>query len=275
VLFRSISDRGEIRSRKKKYHFRVEPGPGAAMQGSGIDVVSLANNHVMDYGDEALADTIRLLDGWGILHAGAGSDIASARSPARAVAKGTKVAFLAYCAWAPSPMHAREDRPGVAPLDIDAIAEDVRKAKEDGAVVLVSLHWGRQHEDRSRPGQSAAARAIIDAGADAILGHHPHRPQEVEVHRGRPIVFSLGNLIFGYRNKLYRDNVALVLGFDGTALVTARLVPLAGRNGMIRFRPFPLDGPRGMAALTRIAGLSKRYGTHLEVSPSTAEIGLQ
>jgi poly-gamma-glutamate capsule biosynthesis protein CapA/YwtB (metallophosphatase superfamily) len=268
-----ISDRGTERT-GKAYRLRVDPAHARALTRSGLDVVSLANNHMMDFGDAALGDTIERLDAWGIAHAGAGADLGTARAPARLEASGTEIVVLAYCAWAPAPIHAREARPGVAPMLRDVVLEDVRAYKREDNVVLVSLHWGIQHTDRATRGQRRLAREIIDAGADAILGHHPHRPQEVEVHRGRPIAYSLGNFVFGYYNKLYRDNVALVLEFEGARLAAARILPVAGRNGRIRFQPSFLEGEEGLGVLGRLSALSARLGTRLQVEDGSAAVDL-
>ncbi len=268
-----ITSRGEEKV-KKQYRLRVDPRQARALTRSSIDVVSLANNHMMDFGETGLSDTIKHLDAWSIRHAGAGSDLERSQAPAVLEAAGTPVVALAYCAWYPAPIHARQDRPGVSPLDRELILEDVRTHKRDGNLVLVSMHWGVQHTDRATSGQVDLAHDIIDAGADAILGHHPHRPQEVEVYHGKPIVYSLGNFVFGYYNKIYRHNIALVLEYDGTEPLAARILPVAGKNGSIKFRPYFLEGKTGLAVLGNVASLSKRFGTTLDITPTAAEIDL-
>ncbi len=268
-----ITSRGKEKV-KKQYRLRVDPAQARALTRSSIDVVSLANNHMMDFGETGLSDTLKHLDAWDIRHAGAGSDLERSQAPAVLEAKGTPVILLAYCAWSPAPIHAREDRPGVSPLDRERIIEDVRTHKRDDNIVLVSMHWGVQHTDRATSGQVSLAHAVIDAGADAILGHHAHRPQEVEVYRGKPIVYSLGNFVFGYYNKIYRHNIALVLEYDGTEPSAARILPVAGKNGSIRFRPIFLEGKTGLAVLGNVASLSKRFGTTFDVTPTAAEIDL-
>lgn len=268
-----ISSRGREKV-KKMYRLRVSPAEARALTRSGFDVVSLANNHMMDFGETALSDTIKHLDTWGIAHAGGGADLGKAREPARFDIHGTEVVFLAYCAWYPAPIHAREARAGVAPLDRDRILEDVRAHKRDDNVVLVSLHWGVQHTDHATRGQVSLAHDIIDAGADAILGHHPHRPQEVEIYDGKPIAYSLGNFLFGYYNKIYRHNIALVLDFEGSSLTGGRVLPIAGKNGRIQFQPHVLTGGEGLSVLKHVARLSNRFGTHLAAGAGSAEIDL-
>jgi poly-gamma-glutamate synthesis protein (capsule biosynthesis protein) len=268
-----ITSRGKEKL-KKQFRLRVDPPQARALTRSSIDVVSLANNHMMDFGETGLGDTIKHLDAWNIRHAGAGEDLESSHAPTVLEAGGTEVVFLAYCAWYPAPIHARESRPGVSPLDREVVLEDVRRYKRDDNLVLVSLHWGVQHTDRATGGQVNLAHDIIDAGADAILGHHPHRPQEVEVYRGKPVVYSLGNFVFGYYNKIYRHNIAVVIEYDGTEPTAARILPVAGKNGTIRFRPHFLDGKRGLSVLGNVARLSKRFHTVMDVSSTAAEIDL-
>jgi poly-gamma-glutamate synthesis protein (capsule biosynthesis protein) len=256
-----ISSGGAMHARSKRYHFRVDPRHARALTHSGIDVVSLANNHMMDYGETALLDTVTHLSRWSILHAGAGGNLEAARAPARLAAGATEVVVLAYCAWAPAPIHARDDKPGVAPLEGEIVTADVRRYKREDNVVLVSLHWGVQHTDTATPAQRHLAREILDAGADAVLGHHPHRPQEVEVHDGKIVAYSLGNFLFGYYNPIYRNNIALVLEFEGTELAAARILPVDGKNARIRFQPRFLEGRRAGAVLGHVARLSRRLGT--------------
>jgi len=255
-----ISARGKEKP-WKRFSLRVRPSEGRAIARSGIDAVTLANNHMMDFGAAALSDTVKHLDEWGIVHAGAGTDIGQARAPARFDVEGTEVDILAYCAWSPSPMHAGEDRPGVAPLEREVILEDVRAHAGRGAVVIVSLHWGVQHTDRAAAGQVELAREIVEAGASAVIGHHPHRPQEIEVHAGRPIAYSLGNFVFGHMNSLYRDNIALVLEFEGGRLVLASILPVAGHNGATRFQPWFLTGGDASEVIDHVSRLSRRFGT--------------
>lgn len=269
-----ISARGAEQKKWKKFHFRVHPDHARALTLSGIDVVSLANNHMMDFGEEALLDTVRALDGWGIRHAGAGGNVEAARAPVRMDVKGTEVIFLSYCAFQPSFMHALDERPGVAPADEEAIIEDVKTFKTPENVVLVSLHWGVQHTDRATAGQRALARRILDAGADSILGHHPHRPQDVEVYHGKIIAYSLGNFLFGYYNPIYRNNIALVLEFRGNHLTGTRILPVDGRNGRIRFQPRFMKGGGARKVLTHVMGLSAGNGTQMRIEGDEAILDL-
>ena len=200
----------------------TQPSAAAALGRAGFDVISCAGNHCLDWGNEALFDTIRNLEAAGIAVVGAGRDIAAARRPVvRTLADGTRVAWLAYCSILPQAYWAEERRPGCAPMrahtvyeqiehdqpgtparvhtyahreDLAAMQADIRAAKQHADVVLVSQHWGI-HFVRAviADYQREVARAAIAAGADAILGHHAHILKGIEFIDGRPVYHSLGN----------------------------------------------------------------------------------
>lgn len=160
-------------------------------------VVNLANNHQMDYGIEASEATRAALDSMGIAYGGVGRTLDAAREPVILERHGMRIGFLFY-SWTaefvePVPA-ATEQTPGVSPLDLPAICEGVRRLKADGVeVVMVSLHWGEGKSHHARPENVAEARAIVDAGADAVIGHHTHCLQGWEMYKGRPIFYGLGN----------------------------------------------------------------------------------
>lgn len=187
----------------KAYTFQGPPAGVGALAGAGFDLLSLANNHSLDYGAEALAETMALLDGAGIAHTGAGPAEAEAHRPARLVVNGLTLAFLAYvnvpvegagydiAAWT-----AVGDGPGVAWAEPGRIAADVAAARAEADLVIVLLHSGDEESERPNDVQRANARAAVDAGAALVLGHHPHVLQGVESYNGGLIVYSLGNFVF-------------------------------------------------------------------------------
>ncbi|MCN0153421.1 CapA family protein [Salinispora arenicola] len=193
----------------------------AAIPHAGFDVISLASNHAGDWGAEALLDCIERCRRHGITVVGAGADIGEARRPGIIERDGTRVGFLAYCSVAPdgyyagpgkhgvAPMRARThyepfeyDQPGGPPLvrtspdesDLAALVADVDELRDQVDVLIVSLHWGLHFQPaRLADYQPVVAHAAIDAGADAVIGHHPHILKPVEVYRGKVIFYSLGN----------------------------------------------------------------------------------
>lgn len=190
---------------------------------AGFDVMSFANNHILDYGNEAFLGTIDLLEQNGMAVVGAGPDIEAARRPVIMEAKGSRVAFLAYSSIQVPSAAAGPGKPGCAPLrvhtayheqwveypgtppqirtfvfdeDLDQLCQDVARAREQADIVAVSLHWGPllRFSELSEY-QPPTAHAIIDAGADIIIGHHPHIAKPVEVYKGKAIFYSINHFI--------------------------------------------------------------------------------
>jgi poly-gamma-glutamate capsule biosynthesis protein CapA/YwtB (metallophosphatase superfamily) len=181
----------------KPYNFRMRPGYACALLEAGIDGVCIANNHIYDFGKEGLFDTISYLDSLGLFHVGAGRTRAEARKPVILCLKGLRIGFLGYYGGGEAPV-AEGTEPGVAPRNLDVIAQDIRALRKDSVeYVVVMLHWGTEKAEYPDDGQQAFAHGVIDAGADAVIGHHPHVLQGIEQYRNGVIVYSLGNFVFG------------------------------------------------------------------------------
>jgi poly-gamma-glutamate synthesis protein (capsule biosynthesis protein) len=217
----------------KGYTFLAPPEAIASLVFAGVDAVSLANNHSLDYGPEALAETIRLLDAAGIAHAGAGSNAAEARRPAVIEVNGLRVAFLAYVEtpaegdYSRSSWEATATTPGVAWLDPSYFGDDISAARQQAGFVVVLLHFGREFSPDPTAEQRAQARAAIDAGADLVLGAHPHLLQPVEEYSGGLIAYSLGNFVFD--------------GFDGASNESAILLARLTARGVLDYELVPVD----------------------------------
>jgi poly-gamma-glutamate synthesis protein (capsule biosynthesis protein) len=167
------------------------------LKDAGINVLSLANNHMMDYGPDGLSNTIASLKGQGIACVGAGKDIRTACLPIYLTVKGLRIAILARTAVeVSSPSYASKDRPGVAFFEIEETQKTIRTCSEGSDFVILTIHWGLEEYSFPSPKQRNLARRIIDAGADLILGHHPHVLQGVEKIKNGLAVYSLGNFLF-------------------------------------------------------------------------------
>jgi poly-gamma-glutamate synthesis protein (capsule biosynthesis protein) len=203
-----LSTRGTRKDRV--YTFRADPGWAIpALEAAGTTAVSLANNHVLDFGPTALGDTIAHLAGAGIGHAGAGPDRDAALDPATVEVGGVEVAIVGLTDRAPA-YAAASDRPGTAfaslePADpvsrqtVDAALERARAADPD--LLVASLHWGPNWETRPSSAHRRQARSLIDRGVDVVHGHSAHVVQGVEVYRGRPIVYDAGDFVDDYVHK--------------------------------------------------------------------------
>lgn len=193
--------------------FRANPGALLGLKYAGIDVVSLANNHANDHGKEALLETIQALEVLGIAACGAGKNYQEAHSPTILKQGPHRIAFLAYAEPVWSVTKAGETA-GVATIQKEEILADIEATKQEADLILVSLHWGVEHQHFPLEKDRALAHALIDAGAHGILGHHPHVLQGIEIYRGYPILYSLGNCIFDMRADATYETVFATLNFD-------------------------------------------------------------
>ncbi|MBB4687623.1 CapA family protein [Amycolatopsis jiangsuensis] len=260
-----------------------------ALTAAGIDVVSAAND--VAYPPRAALAGLAVLDNAGIAHCGAGANLDEAHAPAVLERPGGRVAFLAYTSlcW-PVGQEALEDSPGVAaagaytayqpdprvldlpgrpaivrttpvPDDLARLVADVRHARTAADHVVVSMHWGLPGDELAEY-QVSYAHAIVDAGADLVVGHGPHTVQAVEVHRGRPILYSLGNLVFDWPAMRGRHRDGLLAGFVLGDRPRLELIPVRRDEDN---ECLPLTGPEAVTALRRLAHLSARRNTHVAV----------
>lgn len=193
-----FSDRGTA-AEDKQYTFRLPPKRAALFGEMGIDGVTLANNHALDFGQEALLDSCQVLDGAGILHTGAGANLEEARRPVSVEIKGKRIAIIGATRVIPvADWAAGRQHPGMlAAYDMTVLLDEIRARRQDHDFVAVCIHWGIERDERPQEYQRTMARQMIDAGADLVVGSHPHVLQGMEYYEGKPIVYSLGNFVFG------------------------------------------------------------------------------
>lgn len=255
---------------KRQFVLRASTGHVADMREAGIDIVSLANNHIMDHGAGGLAESRSVLEAAGIRFAGAGANLASAKRPALfQVRNGPKVALISFLSfmsdtsnWKCTP--ATDKSPGLAALvfggsvdkdDREVIVRHVSRAKVAGEFVAVAIHWGIEKTTIPTPYQVSLGRAFIDAGADVVLGHHPHVLQGAELYRGKPIFYSLGNLI----SRMSFDSAVFTLTFNGRSFQSAQMHPVSMVSGV----PVPKSKPAGSVAAFRklVAAIQAKFRT--------------
>lgn len=212
--------------------FRSDPALARELSAAGVGVVTLANNHMMDHGLEGMYDTLEALANAGVAGVGAGRNLAEALAPAIREVCGVRVAFLGVATTLPVGSAAASNRPGIAPIhvttsyvvdptsldetpgiaptvetrawpvDIDRVTDAVADAKSKAEVCIVGIHWGvpngwvAQFQDPIATYQRPLARALVEAGADTVVGHHPHVLHGIEMIEGRPVFYSLGNFLF-------------------------------------------------------------------------------
>jgi formylglycine-generating enzyme required for sulfatase activity len=181
----------------KPYTFRAAADAPRFLQ-RHFSAVSLANNHSCDFGPDGLLEACRILDEAGIRRFGAGRTLPEARRPLVLERNGLKVAILGYNGFQSARTAATGTAAGAAPLLEEMVLEDIRAARKAADAVVPFLHWGTEDVVQPRSDQVGLARRMIDAGAAAVIGGHPHVTQTVDTHRGAPIVYSLGNFVFDY-----------------------------------------------------------------------------
>ncbi len=163
-----------------------------------FSAVSLANNHSGDFGPAGLVEQLQILADAGITSFGAGRTLADARRPLILERNGFKLAVLGYNGFRALTTAATADQAGSAPLVEEQVLEDIRAARSYADAIVPFVHWGPENTPQPRPAQARLARKMVDAGAAAVIGAHPHVTQTFEMMRGVPIVYSLGNFVFDY-----------------------------------------------------------------------------
>jgi len=265
-----FTERGE--KLEKNFNFRARPELVRILQEGGVDVVSLANNHTNDWGRDGVKDTIHTLDRARIEHFGAGMKLSQARRPAILERQGMKIGFVGYYFQAdpdmlePEAVYATPKRAGVAGCYKDLacvreqVTEDLERLVPKVDAVIPFFHWGKEGSYEVRDYQIELAHLCVDLGCKAVLGAHPHRIQGIEVYRGAPIFYSLGNFVYG-GIKEPKDAVTVVAHLHLTAAgVTAEVTPVQFTDWVTRpFQPFVLEGVARTEAMQRLWTYSQGF----------------
>ena len=179
-----------------KCSLRTHPDYITGLANAGFNIMSIANNHILDYKELAFFNTIKILRK-DMNYFGAGKDIKEAKKASIIEQNGIRVGFIGYCdVIIDSPFYATNNKRGIAPFQIESVVEDITKLKDQVDVIIISLHWGMEHYSYPTPEQVKAAHKLINSGADLIIGHHPHVLQGIEKYKHGYIAYSLGNFIF-------------------------------------------------------------------------------
>lgn len=247
----------------KKYRFRAEPDVAAALKRSGINLVTLGNNHSMDFGGEALAETMTHLNNTGVAWIGAGLNLDEARKMALYTIRGKKIAFLGYSLTQPVEFFAGRNRPGTTPGFEKIFVEDISRARQQADYVIVSFHWGTEGKSTVQPYQQIAAHKAIDAGADVIIGHHPHVLRGIERYKTGIVFYSLGNFTFASKGRSADASVIVRLRLND-ARREAELLPLDILHHRVGFQPRRVSGKQADQIIERLNILSAPLNTNIE-----------
>ena len=219
-----ISAKG--RAIDKPYTFRA-PKRALPLLKKYFSAVSVANNHTGDFGKAAFADMLDTLDKHEIPFFGGGRHLRDAHQPFIREIKGKRIGILAYNGFFPRSFEASDKTPGSAWLDEDFVMHDIRHAKQQLGVdfLIVYPHWGWEYQKLASPRQREMARLMIDNGADAVVGGHPHVTQDIEVYKGKPVFYSLGNFVFdGFNDEDTRTGWLLSMKLSADGLLDWQLL---------------------------------------------------
>lgn len=248
-----ISDQKGVTEGSSNYVFTAPPQAADELANAGFDVVSTANNHAWDFGERAMRETLDNLARVGVAAAGTGDSIEEAYKPAIIERNGWKVGVLAVTGIFNSPFETSPARNHVAWADASLVALKIKELRNQGVdVVLVSYHGGVEYQPNPTDETRAFARACIDAGADAVIGHHPHVTQGVEWYKDKPIFFSLGNFVFKQFDPWTDRGLAVRLTFRDGGPMTVEYLPVA-----VDYQPrflSPADGAPLMARIEELSG---------------------
>jgi poly-gamma-glutamate synthesis protein (capsule biosynthesis protein) len=247
-----LSTRGSASARQDPHiTFRAAPEAVHGLKFFGFDVLSLANNHMNDYGAPALLDTVRILGEHGIACTGAGSDSTEAHREVVLERRGLTIAFLAYDTFINIRTRpASRGAPGVALFDRRAAARAITRLKGRVDVIVVSMHWGLDFTEHPVPFQMKHAREMIDRGAHVIVGHHPHLLQGIERYGRGIIAYSLGDFVF---DEAGRDTCVLKIDLSKQGIEAVDVIPARISAGL---QTEALAGPEAAAVRRKIDALS-------------------
>ncbi|GAB2823122.1 hypothetical protein GCM10022221_21480 [Actinocorallia aurea] len=240
----------------KEFTFRAPPTAFKALRAAGVDAVSMANNHGMDFMEEGLADSLKAIKKSKFPTVGIGKDADEAYAPYRTEIKGNKIAVLGatqvlddhlIAAWT-----ATDEKGGLASAkDVDRMVEAVKAARKGSDLVVVYLHWGQEMASCPLPRQEELADQLVEAGADVIVGGHAHVPLAGGYLRGRYVHYGLGNFVFSSANGATAASGVLVLKTKGRKVLNASWKPARISSGL----PIALKGAAAKAELARWKGL--------------------
>ena len=231
-----ISNRG-TRWPSKLIHLRAPLAAAESLVAGGIDVVNVANNHSLDFGQDAFMDSLGRLDAQGIEHAGGGANAQAAREPAIVEENGLRIAFLGYVlpfssrtTFNTREWQATANRAGLSIGTPDAVRQDVNRVKEAVDLVVVMVHGGLEGRGRPSAAQRTFANAALDAGASLVLGHHPHVLQGYAKRGDKLIAFSLGNFVFARFDGRENDSAILDVTLTADGVASLAWIPVVIRN---------------------------------------------
>lgn len=250
---------------EKTYTFQVSPDLVDVLHAGKVNMVSLANNHILDYGGDVLGETLNVLKKNWIFHSGAGANLHEARKPAIMQVNGKRIAVASYSLTFPEEFWATDSTPGTCFPHHTFYYDDIRKFKQENDLLIVSFHWGAELMTTPKEYQVKLAHRTINAGADLIVGHHPHVIQGIEIYKGKIIAYSLGNYIFGSYSEKVRESMLLKFFYGTNGIEKCRIYPMNVYNKETEFQPRLLQNEQKTSFFNKLQEISQELNQHQNV----------
>lgn len=253
----SVSSNGKPLN--KKYCFNAKPEYFKGIKNAGFNIISIANNHTLDWGYSAFLQTKKIIEDSELFAVGGGRDQAEARSPTIVESKNIKIAFLGYISPYLLGGTYPKDKPSPGSAYPNDIVKEIKKVRDLVDYVVVSLHWGVEYQEEPTKRQVNFAHRLIDEGADLILGHHPHVLQRIENYKDKYIVYSLGNFVFDQHHSYQKQSIIFCCHFQKEGITRAYFIPVL----LADFRPRIALGKDAETIFNKIKRLSEPYSVKL------------
>ncbi len=262
----------KARKQQRNFSYRVDVSLASSLSRAGINVVTLANNHLMDCGRSGVLETLDALSSANVFALGAGTNERAAHAPVIRQAGGIRIGLLGYY-WNRRTA-ATVDKPGSAMDPPEALEADIRALREHVDRIVVTFHWGVPYEREPSSDDRAKAHSAVDCGADAVVGHHPHIVQPFEIYRGCPIFYSVGNFAFGSGNSRAEGLLVGLRFEDYSTVVNVYPLYVKNRDPRVNYQPKVLAGKAAERVLTEMLKTSGENATFMKLQNGRGHIEL-
>jgi poly-gamma-glutamate synthesis protein (capsule biosynthesis protein) len=253
----SVSDSGAPLN--KTYIFHAKPESLINLEKTGFNIISIANNHTIDWGRDAFIETKCSIERYNMFPVGGGNNQQEARQAVIIERNGLKFAFLGYIDMLLEGLTFLEDKPAPAWATIDEIINEIKNVRDKVDFVIVSFHWGVEFQPYPTINQTQIAHKLIDKGADLIIGHHPHVLSRIEQYKGKYIIYSLGNFLFDQRKLTQTQSMIFGCSFDKNGMHSPYFIPIILKN----YKPYIAKGVEAKEIIGVIEKLSEGYNVKL------------
>ncbi|MBU1076506.1 MAG: CapA family protein, partial [Spirochaetes bacterium] len=258
------------KKRRKQFTFKAHPDTVKSLLYAGFDVLNIANNHIMDFGRDALSDTIRILEENNIQYVGGGKNFEDAHTMRIIKVRGSLIGFLGFSKTYTAAYYAGKNRAGITSGGEGNILKLVKENSKKVDILIVSFHWGKEYTWKPGSFQISLARRIIKNGAKAVLGHHPHCIQPVEKYKDGIIAYSLGNFAFGSFGRPPKrkadKSLMLKIHLDKKKIAGVEVIPLDVYNYRVKFQSrVPENKKLRDEILNYIKKISARFNTAIQI----------